>query len=99
MRDSLKQADAEDLDLSWTYGPKPASKRTSVDFVSEANEVWKRHRVSRVTRNVCVGNRVPTSTDYLATFEGVAVRIRSVLAVEHHPRAVCELTVVVLALA
>lgn len=43
MRDRLQQANAEDLDSSWTDSPKPASKGMSVDFVSEIREVWKRH--------------------------------------------------------
>lgn len=60
MRDNLKQADAEHLDLSWTCDPKPAGKGTSVDFVSERNEVWKRHRVSQ---NVCERHRVPNDPD------------------------------------
>ena len=43
MRDRLKQANAEDLDSSWADSPKPASKGTSVDFVSEVREIWTRH--------------------------------------------------------
>jgi hypothetical protein len=44
MRDRLQQANAENLDSSWSDSPKPAGKGTPVDFVSEVREVWKRHR-------------------------------------------------------
>jgi hypothetical protein len=62
MRDSLKQADAEDLDLSWTHGPKPASEGLSVDFVSEANEIWNRHHVPPSLRMFARGTVFPTAS-------------------------------------
>ena len=51
MRDRLEQANAEDLDSSCTDSPKPASERTSFDYVSEVGEVWQRHRFSCISRS------------------------------------------------
>ena len=51
VRDRLEQANAEDLDSSCTDSPKPASERTSFDYVSEVGEVWQRHRFSCISRS------------------------------------------------
>lgn len=67
--DSLKHADTEHLDLSWTCDPKPASKGASVDFVREENEIWNRHRVPRVSENACTTNRVPSGKVIELTME------------------------------
>jgi len=51
MCDRLEQANAEDLDSSCADSPKPASERTSFDYVSEIGEVWQRHRFSCISRS------------------------------------------------